>query len=98
MLGDADRRETGASAISHDITEHERAERARARALQDLEEAQRVAKIGSFTCDPQAQKAAWSAQYFEICGRDPALGAPTAEQFMATYIEPGGSRAVPGRA
>ena len=87
-LGDADRRETGASAISHDTTEHERAERARARALQDLEEAQRVAKIGSFTWDPQAQKAAWSAQYFEICGRDPALGAPTAEQFMATYMSP----------
>ena len=77
----------GTSFIVQDITEQHEAQQARERALRDLEEAQRIARIGSFTRDPDADTATWSPQLFEILERDPALGAPTVDQLMAYLRE-----------
>ncbi len=77
----------GATSILIDLTERKRIERARERALADLQEAQRIAKLGSWSWDPSTRKASWSAQMYEIFGRDPALGAPSGEQSMS-YVHP----------
>ena len=67
----------GATGIAIDLSERKQAERAREQALRDLEEAQRLARIGSWTWDPSGEQLTWSAQMFDIYRRDPALGAPT---------------------
>ncbi|MGA2927245.1 MAG: PAS domain S-box protein [Solirubrobacteraceae bacterium] len=85
---DPDGRIIGAATVAHDITEHRLAERAREQALADLELAQRVARLGSWWRDLRNDRATWSAQMFEIFGRDPALRAPDANSFL-TYVDPG---------
>ena len=77
----------GASAIGRDIGERKRAERVRERALADLEEAHRIAKLGSWTWDPRSDEATWSAQMYEIFGRDPSDGPAAGEVFFA-YAHP----------
>ncbi len=62
----------GAATVAHDITERKRAQRARERMLADLEEAQRISSLGSWAWDPVARELTWSAQTFEIYGRDPS--------------------------
>ena len=42
----------GASSVARDISEHKRSERAREQALADLQEAQQIARVGSWTWDP----------------------------------------------
>ncbi len=77
----------GATGIAIDISARKQAEHAREQALRDLEEAQRLARIGSWTWDPSAERTTWSPQMFEIHGRDPALGAPSHEKTLA-YVHP----------
>ena len=77
----------GASAIARDIGERKRAERIRERVLADLQEAQRIAKVGSWTWDPRVDEATWSAQMYEIFGRDPRHGPATGEALFA-YVHP----------
>jgi diguanylate cyclase (GGDEF)-like protein/PAS domain S-box-containing protein len=69
----------GVTGISIDLSERKRAERARAHSLEDLEEAQRVANVGSWSWDPREDVATWSAQMYEIFGRDPADGPATSD-------------------
>ncbi len=78
-----DGRVVGATNTTVDITQRKRAERVRERALADLEEAQRVAKVGSWTWDPASDEASWSAQMYEIFGRDPSQGPAAGEAFFA---------------
>ena len=78
-----DGRVVGATNTTVDITQRKRAERVRERALADLEEAQRVAKVGSWTWDPAGDEASWSAQMYEIFGRDPSQGPAAGEAFFA---------------
>ena len=78
-----DGRIAGVTGISIDITERKRVERAREQALADLEEAQRLARLGSWSWDPSTDEASWSAQMYEIFGRDPALGPATGEEAMS---------------
>jgi len=82
-----DGRVVGVTSISIDLSERKRVERLRERALAELEEAQRIARVGSWSWDPSTDEMKWSAQMFEIFGRDPADGAATMEAFFA-YAEP----------
>ena len=77
----------GASAIGRDIGDRKAAERARERVLANLEEAQRVAKVGSWTWDPRIDAATWSAQMYDIFGRDPSKDPATADAFFE-YVHP----------
>ncbi len=72
----------GASTVAANITEHQRVETARARALSALEEAQRLARLGSWAWDPRSDEASWSPQMYEIFGRDASLGPATSENFF----------------
>ena len=61
----------------------ERVEQQRRWAFEDLEEAQRLARIGSWTRRP-GRISTWSAQLFEILGYDPRNGVVPEEEFYAS--------------
>jgi PAS domain S-box-containing protein len=77
----------GGATVARDITERKRIERSRAQELQSLEEAQRLAKLGSWTRDAESGQATWSPQMYEIFGRDPAAG-PAAGAELLDYVHP----------
>lgn len=60
---------------------------ARARALLERCQAQRVARLGSWSWDPAEGVTSWSPQMYEIYGRDPALG-PADELEDVAYLHP----------
>ena len=62
--------------------EQQQIESDRARALSALEEAQRLARLGSWSWDPRSDEASWSPQMYEIFGRDVSLGPATGEPFF----------------
>ena len=59
-----------------DITARTEADRAAARALERLNEAQQIGRIGDWDFELATQEISWSPQVFEIFGRDPKLGPP----------------------
>jgi PAS domain S-box-containing protein len=77
----------GAATVARDITEQKQTERMRDQTLRNLADAQRLARLGSWTWDPGVDKATWSLQMYEIFGRDPATGSATSEELFA-YIHP----------
>ena len=77
-----DGRVVGATNTTVDITERKRAERVREQALAELQQAQQVAKLGSWTWDPATEATTWSAQMFEIFGRHQADGPLTGEALL----------------
>ena len=77
----------GMTSTTVDITERKRAERARERTLADLEDAQLIARVGSWSWDPHSEQVSWSAQMYAIFGRDPATGPPSIAEFVA-YAHP----------
>ncbi|MHB8659199.1 MAG: PAS domain S-box protein [Solirubrobacteraceae bacterium] len=70
-----------------DIGAQKRADRARERALAQFNEAQRIARVGSWTWDPQADEASWSDEMYRLFGRASELGPATSEAFF-TYVHP----------
>ncbi len=48
-----------------------------------LELAQRIAELGSFSTNPGSGETVWSAEMFRIFGRDPADGAPRANELLS---------------
>jgi diguanylate cyclase (GGDEF)-like protein/PAS domain S-box-containing protein len=52
---------------------------------QRLQEAQRVARIGSWEFDPAANKITWSAEMFRLTGFNPAGGEPDYQTLMTHY-------------
>jgi len=70
-----------------DITERKRAEQAGERALQRLNDAQRIGQIGDWEWNLETQAATWSAQVFEIFGRDLHLGTPQDPQEMGALYD-----------
>lgn len=50
-----------------------------------LQEAQRVAKIGSWDFDPAADKILWSAEMFRLLGFDPDNGEPDYQTLLTHY-------------
>lgn len=71
-----------------DTTERVRAARASERALQRLNDAQRIGQIGDWDLDLATQEITWSPQVYEILGRDPRLGPPTSLEQAAAMYEP----------
>ena len=69
----------------NDITERKLAKDARERAIGDLRLAQRIAKIGNWSYDPEVQKPLWSDVVYEIYERDPQLGTPSKEEYAIYY-------------
>ena len=69
-----------------DITHRVRAERQMQRALDDLLEAQRIAKLGSWGWDPATQTVTWSAEMYRIYGRDPAEGPAPDERYYGDVV------------
>lgn len=70
--GDADR----AAAIALEIAERVEAEATLARKEQDLQEAQRLAGVGSWQWDQATDTVVWSEELYRIAGRDRALPPP----------------------
>lgn len=46
------------------------------RTVERLDQAQRIARLGDWECDLDTEAIRWSAQVYEVFGRDPALGPP----------------------
>ncbi|WP_084448417.1 chemotaxis protein CheB [Desulfovibrio inopinatus] len=70
-----------------DITDRRQSEEALREKELRLVEAQRMAKMGSWSYDPQTQQSTWSEGMFRIWGLDPEKGAPH-YQDHARYIHP----------
>jgi PAS domain S-box-containing protein len=76
-------------AVSTDITGRIEAEHAIRDAAGELEAAQRVAHVGSWTWDPASGDMQWSSEVFRIFGLEEAATAPTLEQ--QAHLHPGTS-------
>jgi len=70
-----------------DVTERHRNERALRQTRRELEIAQRIARVGSFSTDPVSLQIRWSAELFRIFGRDPAAGPPSPGE-LVSYLHP----------
>ena len=68
-----------------DITERKNAEESLARKEVELEEAQRLAGVGSWHWDPTTDTVLWSEELYRIAGRDPSLPAMTYEDHPQLY-------------
>jgi len=77
----------GVTTTATDIRERKAAERDREHALAELEEAQRLARLGSWTWDSNANSATWSANTYELFGRDPVAG-PAVGDLLLLYVHP----------
>jgi PAS domain-containing protein len=73
--------------LNLDITERKELEMAGERALQRLNEAQRIAQIGDWEYDLRTQEITWSSQVFAIFGRDPLQGPPRSPEEHAALRE-----------
>ncbi len=58
------------------VTERRRAEEELRRSEEDLKEAHRVARLGSWTLDPKTQKVTWTEELYRMLGGDPSLAPP----------------------
>jgi PAS domain S-box-containing protein len=67
--------------------ERRRAEGALHRREEELREAQRLARVGSWWWDPGTDKVSWSEELYRIVGRDPTLP-PPGEQEHARFYTP----------
>ncbi|HEY8187143.1 MAG TPA: sigma 54-interacting transcriptional regulator [Pyrinomonadaceae bacterium] len=71
--------------VVRDITERVCAEAALRKRKEDLIEAQRVAKVGSWEWDPATDTVTWSEELYRMMGRDPSLPPPNYESHAALY-------------
>jgi PAS domain S-box-containing protein len=71
--------------LVREITERVRAEAALRERKEDLSEAQRVAKVGSWEWDRATDTVTWSEELYRIMGRDPSLPPPNYEDQAALY-------------
>lgn len=69
---------------STDITTHKETELALAVSRTQLASAQERALIGSWELDLKTNTRSASAEWFQIIGRDPALGVPSLNEFLAS--------------
>lgn len=70
--------------LSREVDEHRRAEEALRRSEAQLEEAQRIARIGSWEWDVASGRVTWSKELFRIYDRDPATFTPSYENFLGS--------------
>ncbi|OZA27370.1 MAG: hypothetical protein B7X93_09200 [Hydrogenophilales bacterium 17-61-9] len=64
------------ASLALESSERKRSEQAMKRAVQRLNEAQRIGRIGHWEWDIATEEITWSPQVFEILGRDPRRGPP----------------------
>ena len=64
---------TGGAAIARDITRRKQAEEALRASEAELKEAQRVARLGSWSMDVKTGQVAWSDELYRMMGHDPSL-------------------------
>lgn len=74
--------------IGTEITERKRSEEILERAAADLQEAQRVAHIGSWSWDMATERLTWSEELYRIHGRDPSLPPPDYRRDFAKLFPP----------
>lgn len=81
--------------LAQDITERKRTEAQRnreqhetQRALERLNEAQRIGRIGDWEYDIASGRITWSPQVFELMGRDPMLGPPRDIGELVGHLSP----------
>jgi len=77
-----------------DITERKQAEAALNQANDALEEAQRLAKVGSWDWDIATDTVTWSKELYRIFGRDPNVPAPTYQEHPQIYTAESTARLV----
>ncbi|MEO8217959.1 MAG: PAS domain-containing protein [Acidobacteriota bacterium] len=79
----------GGAVIRHvDITEQKLSEQEASRALERLNDAQRIAQIGDWEFDIAREIVTWSPEVFKILGRDPELGPPSTYDEIALAYDP----------
>jgi PAS domain S-box-containing protein len=83
-LMDSDGKVYAVGGISTDITERKLAEDALQKSQSALEEAQQIARIGSWEFDIANDKPTWSNQMYDLFGRDPRLGEPSWQEHRAS--------------
>ena len=71
-----------AMVVTFDITEERR------RAV-ELQRAQAIARIGSWSWDPATREGRWSPELFRLLGLEPAAGASRVETILDTVEDPG---------
>ena len=69
--------------LAEDITERKRLEQAISKSRSDLEEAQRVARMGSWTFNARTREVTWSDELYRIFGLDKSAFGGTYEAFAA---------------
>ena len=69
-------------AVAEDITERKAAEAALAASLKDLRLAQRIARVGNWSFDPEVGRPEWSDEVYRIYRRDPSLGPPEVAEYQ----------------
>lgn len=79
---------TFVQSIVRDISERKLAEHALIEKERELAEAQRLAKIGSWTWDARTGSVYWSEELYRIFGYDPKLPLPSYKDHLALYAPP----------
>ena len=83
-LRDATGRLRGFAKVIHDITERKAAEERLRQKERELEEAQRLAHLGSWAWDLRSGAVWWSDEMCRIAGLEPGCSPPTYEGLLAT--------------
>jgi PAS domain S-box-containing protein len=78
--------------ILRDVTERVRAEATLRERKEELSEAQRVAKVGSWGWDLATDTVTWSDEMYRIMGRDPSLPPVSYKDHPALYTPPSWAR------
>ncbi len=76
----------GFASFSVDITDRTLAEQEREQALRELQDAQRLAAIGSWFWDPASALLKWSDEMFTIFGREPSQGPASVKELIGDYV------------
>ncbi|HJV23183.1 MAG TPA: PAS domain S-box protein [Holophagaceae bacterium] len=76
--------------ICRDVTERRNAEARIRQAAQDLDEAQALGGLGSWTLDLATREVRWSSTMYRLLGRDPELG-PLSPEEGIPLLDPDGS-------
>jgi len=82
-LGAAQRRSR--TRLEEEVRDRLRVEAALRDAERDLQEAQRLARIGSWKWDAASDTVTWTRELYRIAGRDPSLPAPSYAEMPSRY-------------
>lgn len=80
-----DGRTLGVGGVVIEISDRKRAEAALLKTTHDLQQAQRLAHIGNWNFDVNAQTITWTEEVFRIFGLEPRHAAPTYEELLQYY-------------